>query len=450
MTTHTSIPGAPNVRNPFPIYRGRRQQLSVAEIIRDIQATAELPLEQARTLPPEVYTSDAFFDWEAEHILRGDWQCVAHVSQVPAAGDFLNLDLLGEPVLVIRGKDGVVRTLSRICPHRAMDILPPGCGGPGAGPAETRSGAPGGGHTRILMCPYHAWTFELDGALKGAPEMHQAEGFCRGETALRNFRTEVWNGFVFVNFSGDAEPLAEHFAGMTERTAPWGELADYEVVFEQAWDCEFNWKVLFENFSECYHHIGAHARTLQPLMPAKECWTEQENAAFIQEHLPLKASVFAQLETAIAAGGEFPLLPTHGEESRAEWGLFCAPPCFMLFPGPNQVAWYRIEPLTTDRSRLTTSILVPKSYRALPQFEACLATASAALVDFHSEDMDICAAVQRGYYGSGFQRGRMSHLEMPIWLIHRYLAARTRGTRPTLDRPAAVSQNGRLGALPAC
>ena len=419
------------------------------EIISEIRESAELPLERCTTLPAEAYTSDAFFDWETENILRNDWMCVAHISQLPKAGDFVNVDMLGEPLLVVHGKDDVVRTLSRICPHRSMDIMPPGYELPGHGPADGREGAVPCGHTRILMCPYHAWTFELDGSLKGAPEMHKAECFNRAESGLTTFRTELWNGFIFVNFDGKAESLSEHFAGLDETVANWGGLSDMDLIVGEVWDCEFNWKVLFENFSECYHHIGAHSKTLQTLMPAKECWTEEENPVFIQEHLPLKQSVVNELHAAIKAGTEFPLLAGLDHQRSHEWQLFLGPPCFMLFPGPNQVAWYRLEPLTTDRSRLLTGILVPKSYRHLPQYEACRATALQGLLDFHMEDMDVCVAVQRGLYGSGFQRGRMSHLEMPIWLFHRYLAARTRSTRPALDRPAAPSQNGRIGPVPA-
>src|SRR6266851_4051058 len=104
----------PIARN-LPIYRGRRQRRNVEEILREIRAAAELPLSQATTLPAEAYTSDAFFDWEVENLLRKDWLCVAHLSQIPRAGDFVNVEMIGEPLMVIHGKDGAVRTLSRIC-----------------------------------------------------------------------------------------------------------------------------------------------------------------------------------------------------------------------------------------------------------------------------------------------------------------------------------------------
>src|SRR5262245_28593164 len=111
----------------LPLFRERRQVMPVEGILQDIRATAALPLATSRTLPPEPYTSDAFFAWEAEHILRQDWLCLAHISQLPKPGNYLTLDLLGEPLLVVHGKDGAVRTLSRVCPHRSMDIIPPEC-----------------------------------------------------------------------------------------------------------------------------------------------------------------------------------------------------------------------------------------------------------------------------------------------------------------------------------
>ena len=165
----TLLPGAPNVTSTIPLHRARRQSRPVEEILRDIRETAALPLERAHTLPPETYTSDAFFEWETRTILHQDWLCVAHVSQLPKAGDFLTLDLLGEPLIVVHGKDGVIRTLSRVCPHRAMDIIPPGFDVPGRKHRRGRSEHDGAGHTRLFMCPYHAWTFELDGKLKARP-----------------------------------------------------------------------------------------------------------------------------------------------------------------------------------------------------------------------------------------------------------------------------------------
>jgi phenylpropionate dioxygenase-like ring-hydroxylating dioxygenase large terminal subunit len=227
--------------------RSARPAASLAEIQQGICAAADLPLAQARTLPAAAYTSEAFFDWETAQLLRADWQCVAHVSQLAQAGDFLNLDLLGEPLIVVRGKDAAVRVLSRVCPHRAMDLMPAGFGYDGHGPAVARGEGPGGGHTRLFLCPYHAWTFELDGRLKACPEMQQAEGFARDDVGLKVFRSEVWQGFVFVNLDGQAPPFGPGLEPMARDLAAF-RLAELQLVIAREWDCPFNWKALVENF----------------------------------------------------------------------------------------------------------------------------------------------------------------------------------------------------------
>ncbi len=416
--------------------------MSVADIQRGISAAAELPLAAARTIPAQAYTSEEFFEWETRHLLRGGWQCVAHVSQIPAAGDFLNLDLLGEPIIVVHDKDGAVRVLSRVCPHRAMDIMPDGFGYDGHGPAEPKPDAPACGHTRIFLCPYHAWTFELDGRLKACPEMHQAEGFARDDIGLKAFHSEVWNGFVFVNLDGGAPPLAEGLAGLADDISNF-KIHEMKLVVAREWDCPFNWKVLVENFMESYHHLGIHHKTLQPMMPARDTWTERERRHYVRAHLPYKDSVREEY-LAFAQRGDFsadpPPVPGLSEQQKTEWGLFLVHPTFLLATAPDRVIWYRLQPLGPDRLKLLTTTLVPPDFAARENFPLLREKIAKSLVDFHLEDMEVCTAVQRGLYASGWQPGRLSHLEMPVWLFHRYLAARIRGVWPTDDRPAAPGQ----------
>jgi phenylpropionate dioxygenase-like ring-hydroxylating dioxygenase large terminal subunit len=423
--------------------RTARPAASVGDIQGGILGAAELPLERARTLPAAAYTSEEFFDWEVAHLLRGGWQCVAHVSQIPAPGDFLNLELLGEPLIAVRGKDGEIRVLSRVCPHRSMDIMPAGFGYGGHGPAEVRPGGPGCGHTRLFLCPYHAWTFELDGRLKACPEMQKAEGFARDDFALKPFRAEVWNGFVFVNLDGDASPLAEGLPCMASDIAAY-RIGEMSLVVAREWDCAFNWKALVENFMESYHHLGIHHKTLQPMMPARNTWAEQERRNYVRAHLPYGDSTREDYR-AFEARGDFsqdlPPVPGLSDLQKSEWGLFLIHPTFLLATAPDRVIWYRLQPLGPSRLKLLTTVLVPRSATERENFAQIREKVVESLTRFHLEDMEVCTAVQRGLYASGWQQGRLSHLEMPVWLFHRYLAARIRGTWPTEDRPAAPSQH---------
>lgn len=417
----------------------------VEEILEEIDATARLPLSRSVTNPRHAYTSPAFFAWELEHVFRKEWLCVAHVSQLPVPGSFLNLDLVGEPLSVVRDRDGTLRVLSRVCPHRGMDIMPPGFGYPGFEPLDLLRGQPAHGECNVLRCPYHNWTFGLDGRVKGCAEMHQAEGFTARDYGLHEFASEVWEGFVFVNLSGTARPLAEQLAALTPKVASW-RMAELEVVIEQTWDCPFNWKVMVENWMESYHHLGIHHDTLQPMMPAKDTWTEREQAHFVRSHLPLKPALASELERQRAAGAALPgfvELEGLGTEQRAEWGLHLGLPCFMFLVTSDRVIWYRLQPLSEGACRLLTTTLVSKAARAASGFTDLLESEAGMLSGFHRQDMQVCTAVQRGYHSSAYVRGRLSHLEMPVWLIQRYIAARARGTWPTLDTPAAPGQADR-------
>lgn len=419
-----------------------RAELPLERLLAELQRCADLPLEESTTLPPEAYTSEAFYRWEIERVFRPEWLAVAHVSQIPTPGDFLNLDLLGEPLIVVRGKEGSVRVLSRVCPHRGMDIMPPGFGNPGNGPAERRGEGPRRGHTRLFLCPYHSWTFELDGGLKACPEMHQAKGFTRVGVGLAEFRSEVWRGFVFVNFSGAAAPLAERLGAMDADLGEW-DPAGMKLVIEREWECPFNWKVLVENFMESYHHLGAHAKTLQPLMPAHDTWTEQERAGYVRCHLPFRETLFEGWREMEECGGNpfgFPTIRGISAPKQLESGLFLIHPCFLSFVLPDRVVWYRVEPMGPHRTNLLTTVLVPEASTRHADFAKMVESETKMLIDFHSEDLHMCSAIQRGMTAVGAGQGRLSHLEMPVWLIQRYLAARARGTLPATDRPAAPSQ----------
>lgn len=422
--------------------RTAQKPMLLAEIQRAICEAAKRPLARATTLPAQAYTSEGFFEWEMSHLLRSGWQCLAHISQIPEPGDFLNLDLLGEPLIVVRGKDKSIHVLSRVCPHRSMDIMPEGFGYDGHTLAEARDGKPDCGHTRLFLCPYHAWTFELDGKLKACPEMHKADGFCRDEFSLKSFRSEVWQGFIFVNLDGNAPPLTDGLREMTADLAAF-RLPEMKLVIAREWDCPFNWKVLVENFMESYHHLGIHHKSLQPMMPARDTWTEQERRHYVRSHLPYKDSVSAAYREFEQRGDfstELPPLPSLNGAQKSEWGLFLIYPTFLLATAPDRVIWYRLQPLGPDRLKLTTTTLFAPEVVARENFGTLRDHASGLLVQFHLEDMQVCTAVQRGFYASGWQPGRLSHLEMPVWLFHRFLAARIRGKWPTDDGEAALGQ----------
>jgi len=245
-----------------------------------------------------------------------------------------------------------------------------------------------------------------------------------------------------VNFDGTAAALGTGLPAMESDLAAF-RIGEMSVVVAREWDCSFNWKVLVENFMESYHHLGIHHQTLQPMMPARDTWTEVERRHYVRAHLPYKESVRAEYLARVERNdfsGDLPPVPGLGEAQKSEWGLFLVHPTFLLATAPDRVIWYRLQPLGPNRLKLLTTVLVPRSAAGREGFAAAREKLADSLVQFHLEDMEVCTAVQRGLYASGWQQGRLSHLEMPVWLFHRYLAARIRDAWPTDDRAPAPGQ----------
>ena len=400
------------------INRSRSKPTSVEAINAAILESAATDLAHAFTLPAAAYTSQDYFEYEKETIFQQEWFCLAHVSQIPKSGDYLSLDVIGEPIIVVRGKDNTVRVMSRVCPHRAMDIMPTGFG------YDER------GRVKGFMCPYHSWTFDLGGQLKGAPEMQKTCDFSRKDFGLVEFRSEIWEGFVFMTFNNEADAVSTQLADLHPLIAPWS-MADMDIVAELEWDMDINWKNMIENWMEPYHHMGIHVKTLQPLMPATGCWTDNYHPHYTRAHLPYRQSLIDSIKAAESKGehfGSFPPISNLPEAYKYEWTVHVGYPNYLMLTGPNCALWYRLLPISAEKIHLVTTLLVTKEAQAHPDFEQHLAEETQALKDFHSEDIEVCTAVQRGFNSVAFQHGRLSHLEAPVFQIQRYLAERIRAS----------------------
>ena len=224
--------------------------------VDDLRATLaklnRLPDEQARSLPASFYTSAAFLDVEQDELLRNEWLCLGHVDEVRNAGDFFTTEMVGEQLLVTRSHDSTVRVLSNVCRHRGNQV------------------AVGSGSAKRFSCPYHLWTYDNGGTLVNAPLMDERPAFDKAECSLPEFASTVWNGWLFVNLSGTATPLADRLGGLDEVVANYHPNERFLVFMEEdTWDC--NWKALFENFMEGYHLSAIHPETLHPVTPTRLC-----------------------------------------------------------------------------------------------------------------------------------------------------------------------------------
>jgi phenylpropionate dioxygenase-like ring-hydroxylating dioxygenase large terminal subunit len=356
---------------------------------------AARPLAEAWTLPPAAYLRDDIYDLEVERIFRRSWLPVARVDQVREPGDFLTIDLVGQPVLVVRGADGQVRVMSNVCLHRAAPI------------------AEGTGRRKLFTCPYHSWGYDTEGRLVAAPLMDGVKGFTPKDCRLPQVRTEVWEGFVMANLDPEAAPFAPQVAGLSRYFANY-RLADMVVARTLSYDSDWNWKVLVENFMEAYHHIGIHPQTFEPTFHARDSKVEDADGPWAILHMP-------------AADPDAPHAGlVQGLEPWQAGALFAAVafPHFLIAPHANGLAWYQVLPQGAGRMRLNVHVCVPAAARAMPAYEG-LVEASAAFTDHvHQEDIAANDLVWRGLNAPMTRQGRLSPLEKAIWQMNRWWLGR--------------------------
>jgi choline monooxygenase len=210
------------------------------------------PTAGASGLPNDVYTSDAYFVRERDSVFARTWACVGRGTDAPNPGDVCPVDLMGLPLVLVRDADRVLRVFHNVCSHRGNKLVAQACN-----------------VTAAIRCPYHSWTYKLDGELRGTPHIggvgiHEIEGFERGKHGLRPVRSHEWLDLVFVNLSASAPDFASHIAPLMERWKPFVGMADLRQLTigtchaQITMELAANWKLAVENFCESYHLPWIH------------------------------------------------------------------------------------------------------------------------------------------------------------------------------------------------
>lgn len=364
-----------------------------------------LPLAAARTLPPDAYIQPDVFRAEVRTLFSKEWICVAREEQIPQSGDFRVVNVVDQPLIVVRSADGSIDALSAICPHRGMPIV------------STH------GNASSFSCPYHLWKFGIDGRLISAPLMDGAEGFPDRDCRLPGVRVETWQGFVFVNLDPDARPLNDRLAVLNTLVDGY-DMRNMVIASSLDFDCPWNWKILVENFMEAYHHIGPHRDSVQPTHHAKDSFVSGSVAdGWSVLHMPEAPNAAAQNE----AGAELPMLPDLTDEQRRQILAAVVMPTFCWLNTPSVAFWYQLSPTAHDGMQLTIHTLLP---RTLAQSESGAAIAegiTGAIRAVHLEDIAVNEGPWRGLHAPLTRQGRLSPLEASIWQLNQWWVARVCG-----------------------
>ncbi|MGI9318774.1 MAG: aromatic ring-hydroxylating oxygenase subunit alpha [bacterium] len=192
-------------------------------------------------LPAKYFNDPDIFDRIRENIFFRTWQFACHQSQLTKPGDFLSFSLFDQDILVVRDRDGKLRAMFNVCQHRGHRLVE------------------GSGNKRLLVCPYHAWSYDLDGALKAAPNSGSVAGFNAANICIPQIRLEVFLGFVFINLNPECEPMGQCYPGVKEEiSALCPDITEQKFAFEHSVDEGCNWLIAVENYNECYHCKVAH------------------------------------------------------------------------------------------------------------------------------------------------------------------------------------------------
>lgn len=359
-------------------------------ILADLGRSAALPFEQAETLHTGCYTDPAFTALEVERLFRRDWVCVGRDDEVPEAGDYLTQRIADTPVAVLRQKDGSLRAFANICRHRSAELLS------------------GQGRVQKIVCPYHAWSYELSGALAMAPFM--GDRFERRGIALTPLRLDSWEGWLYVTADPEVAPISERLASLSRRIADY-RMADHVIVWrgEEVWAC--NWKTLAENFTESYHLFSSHKDTLQHYTPTQGVWCEPGDAGW-NIHWMDTAKVQPRLydDTPESALATFPLFHVY--------------PSHVVSVSFNRGFWMSLQPDGPARVKVLWGVtapraLVPAEPGARAAFKAEIERVFTAV---NLEDRGIVESIARSLSSPLAAPGRLGEKERTLWEFWRFLA----------------------------
>jgi phenylpropionate dioxygenase-like ring-hydroxylating dioxygenase large terminal subunit len=370
--------------------------------------TSVAALDAAETLPPVCYTDQSFYEFEKEALFNHEWLCVGRVEQVKEPGDYFTTQIIGEPIVVARARDGVIHAMSSVCQHRAMLV------------------AEGKGNTRGFVCPYHHWVYGLDGHLVNAPAMERTCGFDKKAVRLPEFKVEIWLGFIFINFDADAAPLAPRLARVAEAVAGY-DLAKAETARAMTGQFAWNWKVMFENNNDGYHASRLHQGPLHDFIPSELAVfpeADPKDAGFLRFNGTLHPDAsFNPTQRAV-----LPVFPGLSEADRGRMTFANVPPTLSLVLSSDTVIYLILRATGPETMEQDTGVLVAPGATEDPAFEDRLEMIMTSAGKIIAQDMHVDSQVQIGLRSRFAIRGRYSWQEgaqgqFNHWLVARYRAA---------------------------
>ena len=351
----------------------------------------------AHTLPREYFTSREVYDRETDCIFSKSWICAGRVSSIPNPGDFFLHEMDGESLIIIRAESGQINCFYNVCRHRGTKLQKEPCGR-----IKSR-----------LHCPYHAWAYDTDGNLKSAPNMMATTDFCEQDYSLHSAACVVWQGFIMINQQQPVASFKNDFSDILNRFDDW-ELDQLVGGHEITYEVQANWKVVFQNYSECYHCSLVHPQ-LRPITSVETASNDFEKGHFLGGPM-----ILADDYQTVTMNGQWcgsPLEKLSAEDLRRVYFYTLCPSLF-ISPHPDYVLTHRIERVDVDKTRIVCNWLFPQEVAAQDTFNASEAIEFWDLTN--RQDWEICELTQKGVQSRVYQPGPYSGLESMLAAFDRH------------------------------
>ncbi len=365
--------------------------------------SSTVEVTDAQYMPPYVYTSEEWFEFEKAAIFERSWLCVGRAGLLRKPGDYFTITINDDPMLVVKGSDSEIRVMSNVCQHRGMLLTE------GSGCAERG----------LFRCPLHSWSYDLDGRLKHAPEM-QRTNWDR-DVCLPRVNSEIWQGFIFVTFDPDPPPLAPTLKKLED------EMRNYDVENMvdlppiDVPDYPWNWKVMLENFMEPYHnaylHKGIHDFALGHGFVDH---SPDENVIMHPTGFDRPDGAFNPLHKAL-----LPPIETLTDEQRQRVMFAMIPPLMPLGLVSDHMFWFLVLPSGANKISLRIGISVPPNALEVENFGKRMDWLVDGIMMYNDQDVVADTGVQKGLRSRFAPRGRFSWKETTVnqlnrWLVKRY------------------------------
>jgi glycine betaine catabolism A len=361
------------------------------------------------TLPSSWYRSERVFALEKERIFCHEWVCVGREEELVGPGAFRVLDVLGESLILVRNREARLRAFYNVCRHRGTRLCRDEAAS-GAGAAPLLGGGLAAGR---ITCPYHQWTYDLDGRLIAAPHLSGAAGFDRSLFSLHPVGVDTWGGFIFVNLTpADAGTLAQQLGAIPERVARYP-LSELRIGHTIRYAVHANWKAICENYNECYHCGGVHPE-LCAVVPA---FREHGGASLDWARgIPHRPGAYTFTDSGTTVRRAFPTL---NEDERVRHKGELVYPNLFISLACDHAAVYILQPRSPAHTDIVCHFLFEPFEIAKAEFDPSDTTVFWDLIN--AQDWAICEAVQQGISARVHERGYYAPMEDFSLDIRRYV-----------------------------